>query len=26
MSFGCGVLISAVAYDLLEDGYQEVGI
>src|SRR3954469_14419951 len=26
MSFGCGVLISAVAYDLLEDGYQEGGI
>jgi hypothetical protein len=23
MSFGCGVLISAVAYDLLEDGLQE---
>ena len=23
MSFGCGVLISAVAYDLLEDGFQE---
>jgi ZIP family zinc transporter len=26
MSFGFGVLISAVAYDLLEDGYQEGGI
>jgi zinc transporter, ZIP family len=26
MSFGCGVLISAVAYDLLEDGFQEGGI
>jgi ZIP family zinc transporter len=26
MSFGCGVLISAVAYDLLEGGYQEGGI
>src|SRR5437763_10266561 len=26
MAFGCGVLISAVAYDLLEDGYQEGGI
>lgn len=26
MSFGCSVLISAVAYDLLEDGYQEGGI
>ena len=26
MSFGCGVLISSVAYDLLEDGYQEGGI
>ncbi|WP_271599439.1 hypothetical protein [Bradyrhizobium sp. CCBAU 45384] len=26
MSFGCRVLISAVAYDLLEDGYQEGGI
>ncbi|GGI22936.1 hypothetical protein GCM10010987_21890 [Bradyrhizobium guangdongense] len=26
MSFGCGVLISAVAYDLLEYGYQEGGI
>src|SRR5438270_846184 len=23
MAFGCGVLISAVAYDLLEDGFQE---
>ena len=26
MAFGCGVLISAVAYDLLEDGFQEGGI
>ena len=26
MSFGCGVLISAVAYDLLEDGYEEGGL
>ena len=26
MSFGCGVLISAVAYDLLQDGYLEGGI
>lgn len=26
MSFGCGVLISAVAYDLLQDGFQEGGI
>ena len=26
MSFGCGVLISAVACDLLNDGYQEGGI
>ena len=26
MAFGCGVLISAVAYDLLEDGYLEGGI
>src|SRR5690349_24939105 len=26
MSFGCGVLISAVAYDLVEDGFQEGGI
>lgn len=26
MSFGSGVLISAVAYDLLEDGFQEGGI
>jgi ZIP family zinc transporter len=26
MLFGCGVLISAVAYDLLEDGFQEGGI
>lgn len=26
MSFGCGVLISAVAYDLLEDGFDEGGI
>jgi ZIP family zinc transporter len=26
MSFGCGVLISAVAYDLLEDGFHEGGI
>jgi ZIP family zinc transporter len=26
MAFGCGVLISAVAYDLLQDGFQEGGI
>lgn len=26
MSFGCGVLISAVAYDLLEDGFEEGGL
>jgi zinc transporter, ZIP family len=26
MAFGCGVLISAVAYDLLEDGFEEGGI
>jgi hypothetical protein len=26
MSLGCGVLISAVAYDLLEDGFREGGI
>lgn len=26
MAFGCGVLISAVAYDLLEDGFAEGGI
>src|SRR3954451_22490211 len=26
MAFGCGVLISAVAYDLLEDGFKEGGI
>lgn len=26
MAFGCGVLVSAVAYDLLEDGFQEGGI
>jgi ZIP family zinc transporter len=26
MAFGCGVLISAVAYDLLEDGYEDGGI
>src|SRR4051812_46859269 len=26
MSFGCGVLISAVAYDLLEDGFELGGI
>lgn len=26
MAFGCGVLISAVAYDLLEDGFQQGGI
>jgi zinc transporter, ZIP family len=26
MAFGCGVLISAVAYDLLEEGFQEGGI
>lgn len=26
MSFGCGVLISAVTYDLLEDGFGEGGI
>jgi ZIP family zinc transporter len=26
MAFGCGVLISAIAYDLLEDGFQEGGI
>lgn len=26
MAFGCGVLISAVAYDLLEAGFQEGGI
>jgi zinc transporter, ZIP family len=26
ISFGCGVLISAVAYDLLENGFQEGGI
>jgi ZIP family zinc transporter len=25
ISFGCGVLISAVAYDLLEDGFDEGG-
>ena len=25
MAFGCGVLISAVAYDLLEDGYRGLG-
>jgi len=26
MSFGCGILISAVAYDLLEDGFEEGGL
>lgn len=26
MAFGCGVLISAVAYDLIEDGYQEASL
>lgn len=26
MAFGCGVLISAVAYDLLQDGYEDGGI
>jgi ZIP family zinc transporter len=26
MAFGCGILISAVAYDLLEQGFQEGGI
>jgi ZIP family zinc transporter len=26
MAFGCGVLISAVAYDLLEDGFEEGGL
>ena len=26
MAFGCGVLISAVAYDLIMDGFRQAGI
>ncbi|WP_233280513.1 ZIP family metal transporter [Devosia rhizoryzae] len=26
MAFGCGILISAVAYDLIMDGYEQGGL